>query len=283
MTTRFAGNANRVQSHQPLTNDQLYRYAPSIFATEPHESRSERYTYIPTINVLDGLRNQGFEPFFATQSRSRIEGKSEFTKHMLRLRQVSDIERKAVVGETVNEIVMVNSHDGTSSYQLIAGVFRFVCSNGMMVSDGTIENIRVQHKGNIVDDVIGSAFRLMGQFGRVDESIDMMRSLALVDGEREVFAKAALALKYEEGKEPINEYQLLRPVRSEDRGNSLWNTFNVVQEHLLDGGVRGRSATSGRTQTTRPVTGIDQSVGLNRALWVLADKMAELKGVRSAS
>jgi len=97
----------------PLTNEQLFRVAPSIFAGEKHESRSERYTYIPTIQVIEGLRSEGFFPFSVCQSKSRIEGKAEFTKHMIRLRLDGQI-----TAQVANEIILINSHDGTSSYQI---------------------------------------------------------------------------------------------------------------------------------------------------------------------
>jgi len=58
--------------HSPLSDDQLRGLAPSAFAAGKHESRSERYTYIPTSAVIDGLRANGFAPTFAKQGRSRI-------------------------------------------------------------------------------------------------------------------------------------------------------------------------------------------------------------------
>ena len=148
LATRFGRNSNALRSNIPLDNSQLFRIAPSIFANEAHKSRSSRYTYIPTIDILDGLKKEGFQPFFVAQSRSRIEGKSEFTKHMLRLRQINEIE----ISEA-NEIILINSHDGTSSYQMMAGCFRFVCQNGMVTGD-IVEDIRVRHKGNIIHNVI---------------------------------------------------------------------------------------------------------------------------------
>ena len=71
---------------QALTNGELRKAVPSIFATEAHESRSDKFVAVPTIDVLDGLRTEGFDPFFAQQARTRIAGKAEYTKHMLRLR-----------------------------------------------------------------------------------------------------------------------------------------------------------------------------------------------------
>ena len=96
--------------------------APSIFAEGKHASRSERYTYIPTIDVLRGLRSEGFEPFMVAQGASRIEGKAEFTKHMIRMRHAGQVQTRP----EANEIILINSHDGASSYQMLAGMFAYV-------------------------------------------------------------------------------------------------------------------------------------------------------------
>jgi len=99
--------------------------APSIFAEGKHASRSERYTYIPTIDVLRGLRKEGFEPFMVAQGASRVEGKAEFTKHMIRMRHAGQVQTRP----EANEIILINSHDGASSYQMLAGMFR-LCPAG---------------------------------------------------------------------------------------------------------------------------------------------------------
>ncbi|HBY21192.1 MAG TPA: hypothetical protein DEG71_09360 [Clostridiales bacterium] len=270
LATRFGRNSNALRSNIPLDNSQLFRIAPSIFANEAHESRSARYTYIPTIDVLDGLRKEGFQPFFVAQSRSRIEGKSEFTKHMLRLRQVGEIEKSEA-----NEIILINSHDGTSSYQMMAGCFRFVCQNGMVTGD-IVEDIRVRHKGNIVHNVIDAAFTIVDNFEAVNESVDGMKSTLLLPAEQELFAEAALSLKYDENEAPITPNQLLSTRRIADRNPDLWSNFNRVQENIIRGGLRGRTANGNRT-TTREVKSIDNNVKLNKALWILADGMRQLK------
>ena len=130
LASRFASRSPSLRSDYPLSDDQIRRVAPSIFADAPHESRSERYAYIPTAAVLAELRKEGFQPFMVCQTRVRDEGKREHTKHMLRLRHSSQIN-----GAEANEIVLLNSHDGTSSYQMLAGMFRFVCSNGLVCGD----------------------------------------------------------------------------------------------------------------------------------------------------
>jgi hypothetical protein len=246
--------------------------APSIFAEDKHESRSDRYTYIPTIDVLRGLQKEGFSPFMVCQTRCRDEGKRAHTKHMIRLRHASQIE-----AAEANEVILLNSHDGSSSYQMLSGVFRFVCANGM-VSGDVNSDIRIRHKGSVIDNVIEGAFRVLEDFETVDAQKDGMKALVLDSGEQAAFAHAALALKYDTdlGPAPVTEDQLLTPKRREDRSDDLWTTFNRVQENMMRGGLRGRSAT-GRPTTTREVQGIDQSIRLNRALWILADSMRQLK------
>lgn len=86
LASRF-GAANLIRCDRPLTREELFRVVPSVFSEDKHESRSERYTYIPTISLLDSLQREGFQPFFACQTRVRDLGRREHTKHMLRLRR----------------------------------------------------------------------------------------------------------------------------------------------------------------------------------------------------
>lgn len=271
LASRFGFRAPVIRADHPLSDDQIRAVAPSIFAEVAHESRSERYTYIPTITVLQGLRREGFEPFFACQTRVRDDARREATKHMIRLRRQGDIG-----AGVANEVILLNSHDGTSSYQMLAGVFRFVCKNGMVCGD-VVDDIRVPHKGNIVDDVIEGAFRVVDGFEKVDAAREGMQALTLSEPAQQAFAEAALSLRYdaEAAPAPVTPSQLLRPRRADDRAADLWTTFNRVQENVIRGGLAGRNR-AGRRTTTREVTGIDQGVKLNRALWILAERMREL-------
>jgi hypothetical protein len=263
-----------LRSDSPLSDDQIRRVAPSIFADGKHESRSERYTYIPTIDVLRGLRNEGFQPFMVCQTRVRAQDKREFTKHLIRMRPASEI-----TGEDVNEIILLNSHDGSSGFQLLGGVYRFVCQNGMVAGE-TIGEVRVPHRGNIVQNVINGAFDVLDGFDLIREQKDGMKAVTLDRDEQYAFARSALALRYDpsdtEAPAPVTESQLLAPRRFEDRRDDLWTVFQRTQENLTKGGLHGRSR-SGRSMSTRPITGIDQNVKLNRALWMLAESMRQLK------
>ena len=236
--------------------------------------------YIPTIDVLRGLRKEGFEPFMVAQGQSRVEGKAEFTKHLIRMRHVRSGSGHVSTRPEANEIILINSHDGASSYQMLAGMFRFVCCNGLVVGK-VVEDIRIPHKGNIQGEVIEGAFRVLDDFEAVDASTEGMKALTLKPEEEGAFATAALALRFGERTEdqpppPITAEQLIEARRPEDLGHSLWTTFQRVQENVMRGGQPGRSA-QGRRLHTRPVGSIDRGVSLNRALWVLAEEMRRIK------
>jgi Domain of unknown function (DUF932) len=270
--------------NQALTMDQLQLAVPSAFATQAHESRSAPYTYIPTSEIIAGMMKEGFQPFKAMQSRSRIAGKSEFTKHLIRFRH-ADYGLNIKVGDSVPEVVLINSHDGTSAYKLIAGIFRLVCSNGMVVSESETGSVSVMHKGNVLDNVIEGSYRVVKESAVALETSRAWGQLQLTNGEQNAYAEAAHTLRFadSEGKvtTPITAAQLLRPRRSEDTGSDLWKTLNRVQENVIKGGLHGRAVENGRVRnvSTRAVKGIDQDVKLNRALWQLAERMAELKAV----
>jgi len=274
-SARFAG----ARQSTALTLDAVRAIAPSAFATTAHESRSDRYTYIPTSTVIEAMMREGFQPFKAAQGNSRIEGKREYTKHMIRFRHQSAIEVK--VGDSVPEVVLINSHDGTSAYKLIAGIFRLVCSNGLVVAESTTGSLNIAHKGDVVANVIEGSFQIVDESRKALGVTENWSRLQLTSGEQQAFAEAAHVVRFadSEGKveTPITAAQLLRPRRSEDTNSDLWRTFNRVQENVVRGGIHGYDSTARRRVSTREVKGIDQDVKLNRALWTLAERMAELK------
>ncbi len=273
LATRFGRNRVSFSSDAPLSDDQIRRVAPSIFATEPHFSRSARYAQIPTANVLTALRKEGFEPFSVCQSRSRFEDRRAFTKHMLRLRHASQI-----VKEEAHEILLINSSDGSSSYQMMSGILRFVCANGLICGD-ELADIRIPHIGNVTERVIEGAFQVLDDAPRIASQVDEMKAIALKPDEQQVFARTAIELRFDVSDTqpaPITEDQVLRIRRRDDMDASLWTTLNRTQESLVRGGLQARNA-QGRRTTTRAVEGIDSNTKLNRSLWTLAERMKQLK------
>lgn len=277
----FGKSSRNIRSNSPLSDDQIRTVAPSIFADAPHQSRSARYSYIPTSEVLQSLRAEGFQPFAISQGGSRDEEKANFTKHMIRLRHESQIG--AQVGNTFREIVLVNSHDGTSSYQLMSGIFRLVCTNGMVCSEGGHDEIRVKHSGDVRGAVIDGCIEILERMPEISERVAEWSNLKLTQPMQAAFAKAAMQLKYDADEPaPFDSGKLLTLKRREDAEPTLWNTLNVVQENVIRGGVgyvlRDENGYRKQIRRTREVKGIEQNVRLNKGLWTLAEEMRKIIG-----
>ena len=256
-----------------LSNDEIRHAAPSVFAEAAHDSRSQRYAYIPTFKVVDALRANGFLPVQAAQSRSRM-GRHDHTKHMIKFARLGEVSTR---GEVVPQVALVNSHDGTSAYKLLGGLFRFICFNGLIMSDSAVQSLKVAHTGDVRDRVIEGSFQVIDGASKAGTVTDTWRAINLDSRESESFATAAALLRWDGDKgAPIDTVRLLDAHRSEDTSANLWTTFNRVQENLLRGGQRGRDANH-RRFSVRPINGIDDNVKLNRALWSLAESMAAIK------
>lgn len=257
--------------------DRAIAIAPTLAAETPHGSRSHRYAMVPTKAILQGMFAHGFQLHGISTANVRDQSKVGFEKHMLRFRRPSD-----GFNDTVNEVIVINSHDGSTCFQMRAGMYRFVCSNGMIVGDD-IANVKIKHSGEIVQDVIEGAEHVVATFERVTESRERMKGITLYKDEQRALAEAILPIRFDVDHyrdAPISPDRLLIARRHEDRGDSLWNTFNVIQENLIKGGISGSSIGSNgrrRRMTTRTVNGIDQNVKLNQALHTLATRMADLK------
>lgn len=271
---RFDGSA------VAMTEDAMRAIAPSIFATQAHESRSDRFAPIPTIEVLRGLQKEGFFPVAVKQSTSRMADRRDFTKHMIRLRRLDNVD-KYKVNDTVAEIILKNANDGSSAYDLMSGLFRICCLNSLVAQTGTIDSVKIRHSGDAINKVIEGTYTVLDATQAVLAAPQDWSQLDMTPDHRTAFATAARVIRFGDAEgnveSPITERHLLLPRRTVDRATDLWTTFNVVQENVIKGGLTamGHDANNRRRRTTtREVNGIDQDVRLNKALFVLAQAMS---------
>lgn len=249
-----------------LDETKLRKIAPSIFADCRANVTSERYEFISTSECLLGLKEAGFLPVMASQSRTRLMNKIGYTKHMIRLRHRSLEE----VGGMVPEIILTNAHDGTSSYHLRAGIYRFVCSNGLIIGNDLFCR-SVRHQGDVMQKVVASAKELLKLIPYSLEMTNLWQLIQLNDHQKITYAREAAVIKW--GDEiPIDPERLLIPSRAQDEGNDVWTTFNVVQENLLKGGLRYRTS-KGIKRHTRAIRSIEENVRVNTKLWLLTEKL----------
>lgn len=255
-----------------LSAEQLRCSVPSAFATRPYEGMSRRYRFIPTSEVLAMMADQSFHPVKAVQSRSRIDGKQDFTRHMLRLRHTSHLD--GPLNEEIPEVVLVNSHDRTSAYRLFSGIFRLICSNGAIVQAADFGSFSIRHSGrrDLYEQVREATSRIMDDMPTIMGRIADWKHIILPRTAQIDFARKAMEMKPNPA---ISAVQLLTSRRVEDDtdgdGNrDLWRSYNVIEESLFRGGIRGRNA-RGRQISTRPIKAVDADLRIHRSLWQLAE------------
>jgi len=165
-----------------LDNTQLMHIAPSIFASEPwggddtRKGVSSKYEFIPTIQVVEKMRSEGLVPIKAMQAKTRIPGKGEFTRHIIRFRSPN---LKWSLNSSIPEIVLVNAHDLSSSYQLSAGIFEMVCANGLIVQSQDFGAYITRHQGDIMNGVIEATYKIIEELPMLEERVAEYQALTL--------------------------------------------------------------------------------------------------------
>jgi hypothetical protein len=249
---------------QGLSRESLRQLTPAAYAEAPSEKLSSRYAFLPTSSVIDTMDRAGFSVVEARQSKSR-KRLPAYAPHALRFRQRrSDV----YVGEVIPEILVLNSHDGSSAYHVRIALYRAICRNGMIVSDSAFPAWKVAHRGSAAAEVLEAAMNLVARFKEVGMVVERMQNTYMAESQRLAFASDALRLRYpdEFPGTAVVPADLLKPMRAEDEGNDVWRTMNVVQEHIIRGGVQRRTGTN-RVVRMRGIRAIREDVRLNVGLW----------------
>ena len=261
----------------------------AINAGNEADDLSGRYSFIPTTQVVDVFRSSGWLPVRAQENRVMKVERAGYQKHVIRFRQ--DGALPTLADPIFPEIVLTNSHDGLAAFSIFFGLFRLICSNGAVVSDSTFAAHKIRHIGYTAEKVRAAIGHVMETIPRIVGTVDQYRQIELRPEEREVFAEAALTVKHgdqdERGERTFDVKALLIPWRREDQRPDLWTTFNIIQEKLIKGGRYETKPETGwraryhetKAVKARAVNSISENIRINRGLWLLTEKMAELKGL----
>lgn len=255
-----------------ISNAGLERIAPSIFAKSPDFEVSDRYSFVPTTELVDMFRDNNWHPAYVSQTAGKTPGGLIVSKHQIRFRQPGSTGITHL-NDSVMELVLTNSHNRSSGFLLDAGLFRKVCDNGLIVKDSNFGGISVRHVGNAPDLAWEAAEKMVEEIPRLQDTIDQWQCIDLDATTQLQIAQHGAELRWGE-KPPVSAKTLLRAHRYADDKNDLWSTFNRVQENLMRGGSKGRART-GRRLTTREVGSIDVGRKINRGLWEHAAGIAE--------
>lgn len=267
-----------LRTGSPLALEAIRQVAPAVFAAQPHAARGPRYLYVPTIQPLQTLLDNGWGVYEASQQRARAADRDPYTKHMLRMRKLSDFDTDSWgKKEGVPEVILINAHDGTAAYHLIAGYFRFICSNGMMVGQ-KLAGFKVRHTVSAQTnlEVLDSAERTVTEkFPLMLEHVEAMQGKEISEKAAEEFAALALRLRYGDTMAPFQPAALLDCRRTADAGASVWKVLNRIQENVLNGGWETKSHMFDRKSMVRPVERVSAVTKINTGLW---DHALELVG-----
>ncbi len=269
----------KVSKHQPLKDNEIKYLAPVAFKSEMTTQEvanlglSDHYSFVPTMNVVRDLQTMGWDCVDAKQVKARKKSTNGYQKHMLTFEHP---KYKVEGVEEYPQLLLTNSHDGGNAFQLSAGIFRLVCSNGLVIKTEDYGTQRLIHKGYSFEAV---QEMVEGFIATIDETmtrITAMKRTQLDKDQMTEFAKQAALLRFTSksyNEENIDKVvyidELLEATRKEDDGNAVWEVFNRVQERLVGGNYHYKG-TKDKPRKARPIKNFKQNFEVNKKLSELA-------------
>jgi hypothetical protein len=256
-------NLNTIES---LSKEQVKQVAPSVFTKTGSSTVSDKYSHIPTERVLDDMAVLGWNVVDAKEIKARKN--QGFQKHMLVFAN-PEIVINGADGDTVfPRILLTNSHDGKNAFTFQAGLFRLVCSNGLVVADEQFSSMKIRHMGYDFEALQKLITEMVEKLPLTVESMNNFKNKQLSEEQKQKFALEALGLRFDIENKTFNVSEFLTPTRKEDEGNDLWSVFNLVQEKLVHGMVDYRAGSKQRK--ARRIKNFQQDIKLNSELYELA-------------
>ena len=234
-----------------------------------HLGISDKYVHVPTEQVIEDVIKLGWSPINAYRVNSRKK-RNGVGRHMIKFVNYDFMED----GKTeYPELLLTNSHDGTTAFKLDVGIFRLVCSNGMVIKSQDFGSMKVRHYGYDFETIKGAVNTLVEQIPDYLKQVEDMKEQELEREQMLEFAREAALLRFKTANiqtidKLVDVEDLLESTRKEDEGNGLWEVFNRLQEKVVNG--KFNYALGKKERKARPVKGFKPQVKLNQDLWELA-------------
>lgn len=252
------------------TQEMLTQLAPAALGNQPDNRVSNKYSMVPTNKIVDLLEGEGWNLVEARQVKSRTWN-PHTAKHHLSFSHDRLSREDLAVNDSVPRLELINAHNGLGTYKLMAGIFRLVCSNGLVVSERDFGQVKLRHIGFSEDEVIKASEAVIHNVSRLSEVVDSWQEIILCDEEKRAFAEKAATLRWKDDNTANDMVEsILRPRRLEDKGNDVWTVYNVIQENIIKGGF----INSNTGRRARAVNHIDKTISYNQELWDLAHDFA---------
>ena len=264
----------RVYSEEDLKN-----VAPSIYSRSYSPKRTDKYAFLPTDKLINVIEEKGWKAYSANQ-----QGKGKFARHMIRLEN-SSFGNISVKGDSIKpQLLLDNSHNGLSSARIHIGLFRLICSNGLVIGIPNMSStFKFKHMGLDREDIYRTVEEATEQFGEIVAHVNDMRDVNLNESQKTNFAIRAIANRYEhrfikeDGTVDVDNVlssvdikDIYTPTRSADKSNDLWTVFNVIQEKTINGNFK-MIGEDNKVRKARPITYIERNLTQNKQLWEMAE------------
>lgn len=264
-----------------MSKDDIRAKAPYIFADAPtNPNVSKRYTFANTETIIDDLAKLGWGVVDCKQQRANKRSNIR-SFHMVAF-QNKDIfitkedENGNEVVDSFPRIILTNSHDGFNSFKFMVGMFRLVCSNGLVIATESFANIAIRHSNYTFDELRETVTKAIASVSDNISVMNEMEKTELTETQKNELAVQALRIRNgvkEDEKFAVEDWQvddILEPTRPEDEGNDLWTVFNLLQEKIIKGDFTMNSPTNGRKRKARAIKGVARDIEINQQFFLAA-------------
>jgi len=254
-----------------MTKEEMQIAAPAVFTTTPSSEVSKHYTHIPTSRVIDDMELLGWGVVDVKEVKARKASTRGVQKHLVCFRNPEVVIKGDDGDEVFPQIVLTNSHDGKNAFTFVAGLFRLVCANGLVIATEKFEDVKMRHMGYTFEDLQVNIREMVARLPLTVDSMNAMKRVILNEQAVLDFAKEALECRFDKkqvARIEVDLKDLISPTRREDVGNDVWTVFNVVQEKLIQGDFDYISGT--KVRKARKVKNFKQDQKINRELFSLA-------------
>ena len=266
--------------YEALTLAELKDVVPAAFMKQPHVLTTKHYSFVNSEDLIKAIMKLGWEIRSGKQN-----GPDRYARHMIRFVHPKMGYMKEIDKDNVEpQIILDNSHNRISSTQIHMGLFRLVCSNGLVVSiPGMSTAFKFRHMGVDMKELTQALELAAEQYKTIGDHVADMQDVAMTDEMTKNFAISAIAKRephlFLNKDKTINSELILKsvdmneitsPVRGEDKAGNLWTVFNVLQERLVNGGY-GRVTPSGRNAVARGISSATRNIVFNKEIWQIAE------------
>ena len=247
--------------------EELREIAPSIFTKVGSENTSDKYTHIPTDQVIKDMELLGWGVVDAKEVKAREN--VGFQKHLVVFRN-NDVVINGEDGDTVYpQVLLTNSHDGKNSFQFTAGLFRMICENGLVIATDTFEDVKIRHMGYDFSTLQDTIKEMVERLPLTVEAMNKMKEVELQEEQMFNLAKSFLDIRVEGTNNTYDEQAIedvLESQRKKDEGNMLWEVFNRIQENIIEGNFEYKTQ-GGKVRQARVIKNFKQDQDVNKKMF----------------